>query len=245
MRLPEITPQQTNRDLPITQRDRSSDNGYTNRSIDTGGDTTPQAKNSAAWRNSHSALAAKASRGAPRVAFYGDSITHGLQLNPNFKSFGGGSENFGIDGDRTENLLYRLKDGEANFPGRKPESAVLLIGTNNIGSQSPDKIAAGILANAKEMANRMPQTEIVVMGVLPRGNANDPIRNQINAINETVRRKLDGVPGVKFVDIGPQLLDGNGNMKPGVFQPDKVHLSYNAGYSAMLRALQPHLRSRR
>ena len=83
------------------------------------------------------------------------------------------------------------------------------------------------------------------MGILPRGySANDSARKQVNAVNEIVRRQLEGVPGVKFVDIGPQLLDSRGNMKAGVFQGDNVHLTYNAGYSAMLRALQPYVRTR-
>ncbi len=236
-RPPNSDDRQSRQDVPLTPEPRN---------INPSMETAARPKNTTTWRNAHSDLVAKARRGAPTVAFYGDSITQGLQLNPGFKSAFGGSENFGIGGDTNENLLYRLRDGEANFPGSKPETAVLLIGTNNIGSQTPDKIAAGILANAKEMSNRLPGTEIVVMGILPRGySANDPLRRQVNAVNDIVRRQLDGVAGVKFVDIGPQLLDGNGNMRGGIFQKDNVHLSYNTGYSAMLRALQPHIRTRR
>lgn len=237
-----LTPETTRRFLESQRQDR----GFGPRQINPGMEVTPQAKNSATWRNAHSQLVAKAGRDAPNVVFYGDSITQGLQLNPNFKAAFGGSENFGIGGDTNQNLLYRLRDGEANFPGRKPETAVLLIGTNNIGSQSVDKIAAGVLANARELSNRLPGTEIIVMGILPRGySANDNLRKQVNAVNDIVRRQLDGVSGVKFVDIGPQLLDSNGNMRAGVFQKDNVHLNYNTGYSTMLNALQPHIRSRR
>ncbi|MBX9951348.1 MAG: hypothetical protein K2Y39_19420 [Candidatus Obscuribacterales bacterium] len=235
---------------PETTRDllqgRRNDGSFTPRDINPSMETTPQAKNSQSWRSAHSELVAKARRGAPNVAFYGDSITQGLQLNSGFKTaFGGRAENFGIPGDTNQNLLYRLKNGEADFNGSRPETAVLLIGTNNIGSQTSDQIAAGILANAREMTARMPGTEVVVMGILPRGySANDSARKQVNAVNEIVRRQLEGVPGVKFVDIGPQLLDSRGNMKAGVFQKDNVHLTYNAGYSAMLRALQPYVRTK-
>ncbi len=239
-------------DVPATPtrthepQDRREGPTFGPRSINPSMEITARQKTTTTWRNAHSELVAKARRGAPSVAFYGDSITQGLQLNPGFKSSFGGSENFGVGGDTNENLLYRLKDGEANFPGTKPDTAVLLIGTNNIGSHSPDKIAAGILANARELSNRMPGTEIVVMGILPRGySANDPLRRQVNTVNDMVRRQLDGVAGVKFVDIGPQLLDGSGNMRAGIFQRDNVHLSYTTGYSAMLNALKPHVRSRR
>ncbi len=240
-------------DVPLTPetwrellQDRGDGRTLGPRNINPGMEITPRAKNTTTWRNAHNDLQAKARRGAPSVAFYGDSITQGLQLNPGFKAAFGGSENFGIGGDTNENLLYRLRDGEANFSGSKPDTAVLLIGTNNIGSQKPDKIAAGILANAKELSNRLPGTEIVVMGILPRGySANDSLRHQVNAVNDILRRQLNGVAGVKFVDIGPQLLDRNGNMSGGIFNRDNVHLTYNTGYSAMLRALQPHVRTRR
>ncbi|MBX9953073.1 MAG: hypothetical protein K2Y39_28125 [Candidatus Obscuribacterales bacterium] len=237
-----LTPQ-TTRDLLRGGRNEGT---FGPRSINPGIETAAQAKNTATWRNAHNELVAKARRGAPNVAFYGDSITQGLQLNPGFKTSFGRSENFGIGGDTNQNLLYRLRNGEANFAGSQPETAVLLIGTNNIGSQTPDKIAAGILANARELASRMPGTEVVVMGILPRGfSANDPLRQQVNSVNDMVRRQLDGIAGVKFVDIGPQMLEPNGNMRAGIFQRDNVHLTYNAGYSAMLRALQPHVKTRR
>ncbi len=253
LRMPDLTQRQPSNDVPLTPQTTrdllqgaNPDRSYGPRNINPGMEITPQAKNTSAWRNGHNENLAKVRRGAPTVAFYGDSITHGLQLNPNFKSFAGGSENFGVDSDRTENLLYRLRDGEANFPGGKqPDTAVLLIGTNNIGSQSTDKIAAGILANVKEMSNRMPGTEIVVMGILPRGSANDSARAQVKAVNDLVQQQLQSVPGVKFVDVGPQLTDSRGNLRPGIFQRDNLHPTYNAGYSAILSALQPYVRSRR
>lgn len=205
---------------------------------------TSKAKDTSVWRAAHLTLAAKAEAGAPDVAFFGDSITAGLSLNPSFRSaFGGRSENFGIGGDRTENLLYRLQHGEADFNGRKPRTAVVAIGTNDIGSASESRIVAGILANAKEAMAQMPGTEIVVLGILPRGQrADDPLRRTVNSINAKVRDELAGVANVKFVDIGPALLDERGTMRADIFQPDNVHLKFGPGYNAMLRALQPHIR---
>lgn len=253
VRLPDISNRQPSNDVPLTPettrqllQGRPDGGNFGPRNIDPGMEVSPQAKNTNTWRNAHNDLVAKTRRGAPNVAFYGDSITQGLQLNSGFKTAFGRTENFGIGGDTNQNLLYRLRNGEADFPGSKPETAVLLIGTNNIGSQTPDKIAAGILANAKELTNRMPGTEVVVMGILPRGySANDPLRRQVNAVNDIVRQRLQGVPGVKFVDIAPQLLDSNGNMRSGVFQKDNVHLTYSTGYSTMLQALRPYIKSGR
>lgn len=205
-----------------------------------------QAKQAASWNTAHSNLASKAATSSPDVAFYGDSITAGLSLNSSFKTaFGGRAENFGISGDRTENLLYRLKNGEADFRGKKPDTAVISIGTNDIGSASESRIVAGILANTKEAIAKMPGTEIVVVGILPRGQRqDDSLRQTVNSINSKVREQLQGVPNVKFVDISPALLDSNGNMRRELWQGDNVHLTYGPGYSAMLRALQPHIKHR-
>jgi len=200
-------------------------------------------KNDFSWQDSHNSLKAKAAAGAPDIAFYGDSLTAGLSLNNDFaRSLGGHAENFGINGDSTENLLYRLQNGEADFPAKKPDTAVILIGTNNLGYEPNEKIVAGILANAKEAAIKMPDTQLIVLGLLPRGqSAADPVRERINAINNLVRDQLDGVKNVKFVDISEHLLDSRGDLPADLWQPDHLHLTYGAGYSAMLKALRPEL----
>ncbi len=76
-------------------------------------------------------------KGEAQLVFLGDSITHGWE--------GKGkavwenhwaplkAANFGIGGDRTEHVLWRLEHG--NFDGLKPKAIVLMIGTNNTGHQ--------------------------------------------------------------------------------------------------------------
>ena len=76
-------------------------------------------------------------QGEAQLVFLGDSITHGWE--------GKGkaiwtkewaplkAANFGIGGDRTEHVLWRLEHG--NFDGLKPKAIVLMIGTNNTGHQ--------------------------------------------------------------------------------------------------------------
>src|SRR3984893_17497033 len=106
-------------------------------------ETSPRAD-----RNSllaHSELVEKAKQGRIEVYFEGDSITrrwgtsdeqykHFLQnWQENF--FGWNAANFGWGGDRTQNILWRLNNGELD--NVKPKIIVLLVGTNNVGKKSP------------------------------------------------------------------------------------------------------------
>ena len=50
--------------------------------------------------------------------------------------------NFGISGDTTQGVLWRLQNGEGK--GHKPKAVMLMIGTNNTGGSSGAEIAEGI-----------------------------------------------------------------------------------------------------
>src|SRR6266850_3644271 len=90
----------------------------------------------------HTQLLEKARKGGIDVYFEGDSITrrwgtsdeqykHFLaNWRQNF--FGWHAANFGWGGDTTQNILWRLKDGELDHV--KPKIIVLLAGTNNVGN---------------------------------------------------------------------------------------------------------------
>src|SRR6267142_7125093 len=94
----------------------------------------------------HSESLEKAKRGSIDVYFEGDSITrrwgtsdeqykHFLRnWQENF--FGWNAATFGWGGDRTQNILWRLNNGELD--NVKPKIIVLLAGTNNVGNRSPE-----------------------------------------------------------------------------------------------------------
>src|SRR4051812_49136646 len=79
--------------------------------------------------------------------------------------------NAGVSGDRSENLLWRLQNG--NLDGPPPSLAVLLIGTNDLAydgpPRSPELAAEGIRANLLYLRERLPGTPILLLGLLPRG----------------------------------------------------------------------------
>ena len=66
-----------------------------------------------------------------RVLFFGDSLTEGFDAGVWRKHLAPrGVLNAGIDGDRTDHLLWRLEHG--NVGGLPPKGIALLIGTNDL-----------------------------------------------------------------------------------------------------------------
>src|SRR6516225_6631717 len=91
------------------------------------------------WMSRHEAYVAEAKKGGIDLLFLGDSITDGWRWGK------GGSKiwpqlyaprhaaNFGIGYDRIQNVLWRVENGE--LENIHPKVVVLLIGTNNSGSE--------------------------------------------------------------------------------------------------------------
>ena len=73
--------------------------------------------------------------------------------------------NFGIGGDRTQHVLWRIQNGE--LEGIDPKVVVLMIGTNNAGSATAGEIAQGVTAIARNSASKLPKAKILLLGRLP------------------------------------------------------------------------------
>ncbi|CAB1352678.1 unnamed protein product, partial [Coregonus sp. 'balchen'] len=68
--------------------------------------------------------------------------------------------NFGIGGDTTCNVLWRLQNGELDNIG--PKVTVVWVGTNN-HEHSAEQVAGGILAIAQLLTCRLPKTKVVIL----------------------------------------------------------------------------------
>jgi len=127
--------------------------------------------------------------------------------------------NFGIAGDTTQGVLYRLHDGEGT--GFSPRAIMLMIGTNNTGRNTAGEIAEGIGAVVLQLRRSFPQARILLLGVFPRGNAQDPLRAVITDINQRIAKLHDGT-NVHYLDIGARFLDANGDIPRDVMS-DGLH----------------------
>lgn len=206
------------------------------------------------WVKRHEGFVQIAKQGGVEVLFLGDSITDAWRSD----SARGGKKtwdrefaplraaNFGISGDRTQHVLWRLQNGELD--GIKPKAIVLMIGTNNTGFErdgttprnKPDEVIAGVTAITNLLRSRLPQTKILLLAVFPRGEKPDhPQRLQIAEINRGIARLHDGKT-IHFLDIGQKFLQPDGTMSKDIM-PDFLHPSAR-GYEIWADAIREPLR---
>jgi len=142
---------------------------------------------------------------------------------------------FGISGDRTENVLWRLSQGQVD--GLHPKLIALMIGTNNLGKNNEKQIADGIKAVVAEYQKRCPQAVILLQAIFPRSEKSDgPFRSSIKIINESLSKLGDGKK-VIYLDFGDKFLTPDGTMSKEVMH-DFLHPSA-AGYQIWADAIQP------
>jgi len=182
-----------------------------------------------------------AQEGKAQLVFLGDSITAGWGGKKEIweKSFGAYMPaNFGIGGDRTQHVLWRIQNGE--LEGIKPKAVVLMIGTNNSGGDPAEGIAKGITAIVETIREKQPQAKILLLAVFPRGEkaAPNPGREKLKQVNEIIA-KLDDGKNIHFLDIGSQFLQPDGSLSKEIM-PDFLHLSA-AGYQIWADAISPKL----
>jgi lysophospholipase L1-like esterase len=198
-------------------------------------------------RTAHEQLLAKRTQGRIDVYFAGDSIArrwgatdypHLLaNWNQNFR--GWHAANFAWGGDRTQNILWRLQNGELD--NVHPKVIVLLAGTNNIGRQPGTEariaeITRGIEAIVSLMREKAPAATVIVTGILPR-NDNVAVMPTITAINTNLAKLADG-RSVRFLDLTGKLADANGVLVEGVMDRDGLHPALK-GYQIWADALKP------
>ena len=195
------------------------------------------------FANSHKSFVAIAQKGEAQVVFIGDSITAGWNGQKALfeKEYGQyKAANFGIGGDRTQHVLWRVENGE--FDGIKPKAVVLMIGTNNSGApdNSPEQIAAGIKKTLAAIHQRSPATKVLLLAIFPRGatDANNPGRAKNKAVNALLAKFDDGQK-VHFLDIGPKFLSPDGTLEKTIM-PDLLHLNA-ASYQIWADAIRDKL----
>jgi lysophospholipase L1-like esterase len=199
----------------------------------------PAPRTNAWWQKRQEQLNANVAKGGAQLLMIGDSITQGWE--------GSGKEvwkkyydnrhavNLGIGGDQTQHVLWRLEHG--NLDGIHPKLAVLMIGTNNSGSNTPDQIAAGVRAIVEKLRSSVPETKVLVLAIFPRGPKPDNNLRKVNeAANEEISKLADN-QNVYYLDIGKKFLKPDGTLTKDIM-PDLLHLSPQ-GYEIWASSIEP------
>lgn len=197
------------------------------------------------WGEFHAGDLARAKEGRIDVLFLGDSITEAWEKNgakvwdSSFAPLH--AANFGIGGDTTQNVLWRITEGGA-LKGVKPRVVVLMIGTNNFGlnGDEPEAVIRGIDAIVMAVRAACPEAKVLLLDLFPRGNPGDPLRTKVTEANRLLGDDGGKNSGVTRLRIWDEFMNGDGTLPPEIM-PDKLHLS-EKGYSIWAEAMLPTLR---
>jgi beta-glucosidase len=183
-----------------------------------------------------------------QLLFIGDSITEGWTKAPeiwaaNYEKYQ--AANYGIGGDRTEHVIWRIEDGV--LKGVKPKVVVLMLGTNNSGDHTGEQIAAADKKVVDLIRANIPEAKVLLLAIFPRGprkNANGTLDDAVarmKTIQEAnaILAKLDDGQHVRFLDIGAKFLGADGKI-PDSLMPDQLHPNA-AGYQIWADAMRPLL----
>ena len=146
---------------------------------------TPVGRNSKpGWYTEHHKFVHMSqTRGAGEILLIGDSIINGLSRyqivwSKYFRPLR--ASKFGIGGDRTQNVLWRVRNGE--IP-KNLHICIIHCGTNNISSDSPSDIVNGITSIVLEVQKAKPNAKIIITGLLPHDLNPGFRRQKIQSVN--------------------------------------------------------------
>lgn len=138
-------------------------------------------------------------------------------------------ESAGISGDRTQNLLWRIRYG--NYNCCHPQHVVIGIGINNLigDNDTPQHVAEGIIAVVNEVQKQLPDTRIILLGLLPSGEkANSEIRLKCDEIHHILAKRK--FKKVAYINPTQWFTEADGTMKAGLYSNDYIHLT-KQGYA--------------
>lgn len=196
------------------------------------------------WNDRHEQILKLNKEKAPEILMIGNSITHYWGGEPianqqNGKKAwdslfkGKNVRNLGFGWDKTENVLWRIHHGELD--GYQAKEIFVLIGTNNLQSNTDEEVVQGICEVAKAIKQRQPQAQIYIIGILPRKE----MESRIEKINTTLQKELTA-SGATYIDLAPQLTDKSGTIAPSLFL-DGLHPN-EKGYECIAKTLRGFIR---
>ncbi len=201
------------------------------------------------WKNRHEKVLKNNIEFNPQLILIGNSITHALDDEGNkefwdnyLKAYN--TVNMGFGGDRTENVIWRLENGELD--DINPKLATLMIGTNNTDGNNfeevtnPEDLAEGIWKICSIIHEKLPDTEIALLAIFPFGHKPEVYRNTlIQKTNAIIKNFPDKNEKIHYFDVGHVLENEDGSLSYDLM-PDYLHPN-TEGYRLIFDALAPEI----
>lgn len=183
----------------------------------------PQPGGGDKWRSRHQAMNDRAKQGHVDLIYIGDSIVGSWKWDgePVWDYYYAKRNGvvLGISGDRTEQVLWRLQNG--NIDGISPKLAVLMIGQNNGPFNTGEEIAAGVTAIVETLRKKLPTTKILLLAIFQRREHPTPERAVLDQANQIIQRLADDKQ-VFYMDVNHLFVKPNGDIRASLM-PDFEH----------------------
>jgi lysophospholipase L1-like esterase len=173
----------------------------------------------------------------PTLMLLGDSIAWRWTKSARAEIDGIHIVNFGISGDRVENLLWRMD--HFDYTAINSNNVLIVIGTNNLRERcGPDVIADGVMRVVRQVRAKMPGARIFVMSLLPRGAFGAAFLSQIRAINATLQAAVGD--DAEFLDLFTEFYGACAGQRKCALYDDFVHPN-ESGYEEIKRSLMARI----
>ena len=218
--------------------------------------TTPAARDEPWWMERHQQIVSSMPQHTDtQLLMIGDSITNNYDkakppdenFLPTWQQYYEPRKalNLGFSGDTTANVLWRIEHGEVD--GLHPRATVVLIGTNNTGWKQQTAVVteAGIDAVVKELRHRLPQMQILLLGILPSDLEPSKVKADQD-VNRYLAEHYAHQPYVHYLDIG-QIFFKDGRLDTTMFYDPRLKPPGHAlhpdsnGQRKMAEAIEPLL----
>lgn len=196
------------------------------------------------WKQRHEDVLSLNRQQAPEIVLIGNSITHYWGGEPKATIVRGEDSwsslfkgkvvrNLGFGYDRIENALWRIYHGELD--GYDAKKVILLMGTNNLDTNTDDEIVDGINELVRAVRDRQPKAEIYVCGILPRAWKEGRVA-QLNQLLQVRLMKEEAV----YLDLSAAVTGSDGRIINALFT-DGLHPN-REGYQRIAAVLQTIVR---
>jgi beta-glucosidase len=199
------------------------------------------------WKDRHEEKI-KPREAGPQLILLGNSIFHTLDYAKGVEVWNRYLNHFhalnlGFSGDRTENVIWRLENGEIDQ--MNPKLVLLLIGTNNtdgnhfLSITQPEALQNAIWKITRIIRKKLPKTKILILGIFPYGykaNYRDNLNKQTNKFLSEFPKKDKHI---YYRDIGNIFLDEQGEIDKNLM-PDYLHPN-GKGHLLMFKTLDPFI----